>query len=76
MLPQGHRSLVELRRLWDENQQWLRAYIDRLDRKGFRRAVFEHPIAGPLSVEQALHMDQVHLDTHIRQIRKLQRLLM
>jgi len=75
MLPQRNRSLVELRRLWDENQQWLRAYIDRLDRKGFRRAVFEHPIAGPLSVEQALHMDQVHLDTHIRQIRKLQRLL-
>jgi hypothetical protein len=46
-----------------------------IDRKGFRRAVFEHPIAGPLSVEQALHMDQVHLDTHVRQIRRLQRLL-
>jgi hypothetical protein len=75
MVPRGARSLPELRRLWDENQEWLRAYISGLDRKGFRRAVFEHPVAGPLSVEQAVHMDQVHLDTHIRQIRRLQRLL-
>ena len=76
MIPQGDRSLGELRRLWDESQEWLRAYIDRLDRRGFRRAVFEHPVAGPLSVKQALHMGQVHLDTHVRQIRRLQRLLM
>jgi hypothetical protein len=75
MVPQGDRSLAELRRRWDENQEWLRAYIGSLDRKGFRRAVFEHPVAGPLSVEQAVHMDQVHLDTHVRQIRRLQRLL-
>jgi DinB superfamily len=76
MLPRGDRSLAELRRLWDENQEWLRAYIDSLDSKGFRRAVFEHPVAGPLTVEQAVHMDQVHFDTHVRQIRRLQRLLM
>jgi DinB superfamily len=76
MIPQGDRSLGELRRLWDESQEWLRAYIDRLDRRGFRRAVFEHPVAGPLSVKQALHMGQVDLDTHVRQIRRLQRLLM
>ena len=75
MVPQGDRSLGQLRRLWDENQEWLRTYIVRLDRRGLRRAVFERPIAGPLSVEQALHMGQVHLDTHIRQIRRLQRLL-
>jgi len=76
MIPQGDRSLGELRRLWDDSQAWLRAYIDHLDRQGFRRAVFAHPVAGPLSVEQALHMGQVHLDTHVRQIRRLQRLLM
>ncbi len=75
MVPQGDRSLGELRRLWDENQEWLRAYVGGLDRNGLRRAVFEHPVAGPLSVEQAVHMDQVHLDTHVRQIRRLQRLL-
>lgn len=76
MIPKGNRSLGELRRLWDDNQEWLRAYIDGLDQKDISSAVFRHPIAGPLSVEQALHMDQVHLDTHLRQIRRLQRLLM
>ena len=75
MVPRGARSLREVRRLWDENQEWLRGYIGSLDRRGFRRAVFEHPVAGPLSVEQTVRMDQVHLNTHIRQIRRLQRLL-
>jgi hypothetical protein len=75
MVPRGNRSLDELRRLWNENQAWLKAYIARLDPKGFRRAVFEHPVAGPLSVEQAVHIDQVHVDNHVRQIRRLQRLL-
>ena len=75
MVPRGDRSVGELRRLWNENQHWLRAYIRDLDRKGLRRAVFAHPVAGPLTVGQAVHMDQVHLDRHVRQIRRLQRLL-
>ena len=60
----------------DENQAWMRAYVAGLGPEGFRRAVFEHPVAGPLTVEQAVRMDQVHLETHVRQIRRLQRLLM
>ena len=75
MVPQGDRSLGELRRLWNENQDWLGKYIRGLDQNGLRRAVFEHPVAGPLTVGQAVHMDQIHLDTHVRQIRKLRRLL-
>lgn len=75
MIPQGDRSLAELRRLWDENQAWLRSCVDRLGANGIRRAVFEHPVAGPLTVEQAVRMDQVHINRHLRQIRALQRLL-
>jgi hypothetical protein len=37
--------------------------------------VFEHPIAGPLTVSQAVRMGQVHVDGHVRQIRRLRRLL-
>jgi DinB family protein len=75
MVPQGDCSLRELRSLWDENQRWLRTYIGCLDHNGLCRPVFEHPVAGPLSVKQAVRMDQVHLDSHVRQIRRLQRLL-
>ena len=75
MVPRGGRNLAELRRLWDENQDWLRSCIDRIGPDVVRKAVCEHPVAGPLTVEQAVLMGQVHVDGHIRQIRALQRLL-
>jgi hypothetical protein len=71
MVPTGSASLAALRRQWDENHQWLRAYVDGLARDDFGKAVFAHPIAGPLTVEQAIRMDLVHLETHTRAIRRL-----
>jgi hypothetical protein len=75
MLPQGGRSLAELRGLWDESQAWLRSVLDHLGSAGLESAVFEHPIAGPLTVEQSVRMVKVHLDGHVKQVRALQRLL-
>lgn len=75
MLPSGNRSLDELRRMWDETHEWLRMYVVGLEREGLRRAVFGHPVAGPLTVRHAVHMLAVHLHTHTRQIRRLERLL-
>ncbi|MCP4201072.1 MAG: DinB family protein [bacterium] len=75
MGPQGDRSLAELRREWDENQQWLGAYAAGLVRDGVAKAVFVHPVAGPMTVTQAVAMDQLHLDRHIRQIRRRQYLM-
>ncbi|GAC1516587.1 MAG: hypothetical protein NVS1B4_12340 [Gemmatimonadaceae bacterium] len=75
MLPLGERTLAVLRRMWDENHEWLRAFIDRLDGDGARKAFFHHPVAGPLTVKQAMQLDQLHLDRHAGQIRRLNRLL-
>jgi hypothetical protein len=75
MVPQGDRGLAELRRLWDESQRWLRSCIAHLGPGAGRKAVFEHPIAGPLTVSQAIRMGQVHVEGHVRQIRRLRRLL-
>lgn len=75
MVPQGNLSLAELRRLWDDNQAWLKSCINHLGPEGMRRAIFEHPVAGPLTVEQAVQMGQIHVEGHIRQIRTIQRLL-
>jgi len=75
MLPQGGLDLEEVRRLWDEGQQWLQSYGDGLDAAGRRRAVFRHPVAGPLTVAQAIQLNQIHIDGHARQIRRLRRLL-
>ena len=75
MVPRGDRGLAELRRLWDENQHWLRSCIAHLGPGAGRKAVFEHPIAGPLTVSQAVRMGQVHVDGHVRQVRRLRPLL-
>lgn len=71
MIPTGTSSLSQLRGQWDESQRWLRAYVAGLDRHGIGRAVFQHPVAGPLTVQQAVHMSQLHILAHTRQIRRL-----
>lgn len=66
MVPQGDKSLLDVRRLWDENARWLRAYVGR--GQGLSRAVFRHPVAGPMTVSQAVRAGQLHLAVHRRQI--------
>src|SRR3954464_386342 len=61
MIPEGGRSLAELRRLWDEDKAWLLACLDHLGPQGTGKAVLKHPIAGPVSVRQAVVMSRIHL---------------
>lgn len=75
MLPRGGRPFHELREMWDTNHRWIRACLGNLDGAGWRRPVFMHPVTGPLTPAQAVRMLDVHLDRHIRQIRRLQRML-
>jgi DinB family protein len=71
-LPRGQSSLTSLGRDWDEMQQWLRSYVSQLDQGKRAMAVFAHPIAGPLTVQQAFDLGKLHLATHTRQIRRLE----
>ena len=75
MLPQGNVSLAELRLQWDENHQSIKSYVDSFDHTTLRKTFFKHPVTGPINLEQTVNLGQVHLNTHIRQIRKLQNLL-
>jgi hypothetical protein len=75
MAPAGAHTFAELRAMWDEHHRRLRAYVGGLDRAGAARAVFRHPIAGPLTVTQGIRMLDVHLDAHVRQIHRLAWLL-
>ncbi len=68
MLPQGNLSLHEIRESWDRSQAWFRGYMEGLDEQGLRAAVFNHPVAGPLNVVQAVDMSLAHIKTHLRQI--------
>ncbi len=71
-LPRGQSSLPDLRRDWDEMQRWLRSYVGRLDRGDPAKAVFGHPVAGPMTMQQVFDMGKLHLATHTRQIRRLE----
>ena len=71
MVPDGNTSLSELRQQWDENLRWFREYLDSLGPEDLKRAVFSHPIAGPLTGPQAGKLAQYHFDAHLRQIKKV-----
>lgn len=73
-LPRGQSSVADLRRDWDEIQQWLRSYVGRLNQGEGDKAVFAHPIAGPMTMQQVFDMSKLHLATHTRQIRRLETL--
>jgi hypothetical protein len=74
MMPQGGATVPDLRGQWEEMHRWLRSYAEQLDQHALSRAVFAHPIAGPLTLEQAMHMGALHVATHSRQIRRLESL--
>jgi uncharacterized damage-inducible protein DinB len=70
MLPTGQRSLDELRTQWDEHLTWLGAFVAEAG-DAASGACFSHPVAGPVTLIQALRMDLLHLRTHQRQIARL-----
>ena len=75
MRPVGGKSLAELGAAWERNHGFLRAFVHTSDAHRRRAAIFQHPVAGPLTLEQGLLMLEVHLDRHIRQIWRLERRL-
>jgi len=71
MVPDGNTSLSELHLQWDENLTWLRDYLNTLRAEDVGRAVFRHPIAGPMTIGQTINLATLHFDVHFRQIQKL-----
>ena len=74
MTPDGHQS-SSLRAEWDRNTKWLQLYLDGLTPATVMRAVFRHPVTGPLTPERVLRIAHLHLDTHLRQIDRIRRVM-
>ena len=75
MSPKAQGTLEDWRIQWDRNQEWLRSYLSSLTGHDIHRAVFAHPVAGPLDVVQTVRMLEAHFATHERQIHALKRQL-
>lgn len=69
--PSGRVSFAQLRTAWIAQQEALREFVLSLDAAGAKRAIFHHPIAGPLTVRQALQLLEVHLRGHAAQVHRL-----
>jgi acetamidase/formamidase len=71
MLPVGQRSLANLREEWDQHLRWLRAFEANLGAGAVQTPFFVHPVAGPITLLQALRMDLLHVQIHTRQVSKI-----
>jgi hypothetical protein len=74
MVPVGGQTFAELEERWKKSEAWLQAYVAQLDANGLQKAVFRHPVAGPVTVAQAIRMNLVHVRIHRRQIDALLRM--
>ncbi|GAB5409429.1 MAG: hypothetical protein BalsKO_17940 [Balneolaceae bacterium] len=71
MNPSSNSSLEELNKRWKYNHQTIRDYLMSLNSETVKKAVFFHPISGPLKPDKALKMLEVHLKRHWKQIKRL-----
>ena len=71
MNPKGEADLRRIIEMWDESQKWLTDYVSGCSPEELRKAVFSHPVAGPIDVEQTVDMGMAHLESHRAQIEKL-----
>lgn len=63
MNPTGQAGLDELRVEWDRNFEWLAIYA-----ASGTSGTVRHPIAGPMTAAQAVHLATLHFERHRRQI--------
>ena len=68
MKPTGQTALSDLLESWNQNQTWLREFILNLSPPDLEKAVFAHPVSGPITPSQAIYMLQIHFDKHMHQI--------
>lgn len=71
MLPQGILSLDEFRSKWDANFARMMEFWAKLSSEDWNKPMFFHPFAGPLTVADAMRLNQIHIESHARQIEKI-----
>jgi len=70
--PDDEIDLPRLLESWDKARVDLEAVLSETKERGLEYAAFNHPIAGPFNVEQALQFLVAHLDHHLRQLDRIQ----
>lgn len=71
MSPTGKTPLHRLRRILGDVHDWLAESIRSAPPEILGRPLFHHPIAGPLTVRQALRLNRLHIAAHQRHLEDL-----
>lgn len=71
MSPKGKAPLHRVRRMALETHDWLDAEIAASPAETLSAAIFHHPVAGPLTLDEALAMNRLHIAAHLRQLKDL-----
>lgn len=69
--PTNNLTYDELKTKWDENRQKLIETINLVPKEIHNKAIFKHPIAGPLNINQTIDFLVNHLTHHRHQIKKI-----
>ena len=72
MVPRGSQSFEALKKEWEKNHELLRSFLEKAGPECAGKALFAHPVSGPITVSQSLHMLEMHLDRHSRQIKRIE----
>lgn len=71
--PENGATYEELKTSWDNSREKLNQTIKKIPKQYYNKAIFKHPIAGPLNINQTLDFLINHLKHHQSQISKIEK---
>ena len=69
--PDENLTLDQIREEWKSIRHEMKALLDNFPEDYLNKKIFKHPLAGPMSIEQALMFWQYHLRHHMQQINRI-----
>ncbi|MEQ9402987.1 MAG: DinB family protein [Cyclobacteriaceae bacterium] len=71
--PEGNYTLDEIRKIWEATRSEIRNFIEQYPEELLNHAVYKHPMAGRLSLEQAVDSFVYHQRHHVYQLRRIRK---
>ncbi|MEP1094424.1 MAG: DinB family protein [Cyclobacteriaceae bacterium] len=71
--PNGEYSLDEIKSTWETTRNGIRKYVEHYPEDLLNRAVYKHPMAGRLSLIQAVDSFIYHQRHHVHQINRIKK---
>lgn len=64
-------ELLDAQARWDMTRKELEAFLNQLPERDYELAIFKHPIAGRLNIDQTISFFAAHFAHHMKQIERI-----